>query len=315
MINKIKNELSKVVIGHHDLIDAMLVALFSGGHILIEGPPGVAKTTTVNALTKCFGFEFKRVQFTPDLLPLDIIGNEILDIKSGDFKIKHGAIFTNFLLADELNRAAPKVQSALLEAMAEKQVTIGENSFKLKEPFMVLATQNPYEQEGTYILPEAILDRFMFKVDLSYNNFDEELEIIESVANKKSQKIEQVASKKDYFKTLEQIDSIFIDKPLKEYLLKLVFATREPNSYNLPELQEYIINGASPRASIDLYKASKAFAFINGRDFVTPFDITKSSYLVLAHRLKLSYKAKIDNINQKDIIKTILEKIKVPWKE
>ena len=276
MIDRIKNEISKVVIGHNDLIDATLIAMLCSGHILIEGVPGVAKTTTVNALSKVFGLEFKRVQFTPDLLPLDIIGNEIYNPKDGTFKIKHGAIFTNLLLADEINRAAPKVQSALLEAMAERQVTIGEQSFKLKEPFIVLATANPNDQEGTYILPEALLDRFMLKVDVGYNTYEEELEIIERAANRSFGKLEQIVSINDLEQMQKELNSIHIEDKLKRYLLDLIYATREPN--------EYLKSGVSPRGSIELYKASKAVAYLNKRDFVTPSDIAKSAFLVIPHR-------------------------------
>ncbi len=304
MINRIKNEISKVVIGHNDLIDATLIAMLCSGHILIEGVPGVAKTTTVNALSKVFGLEFKRVQFTPDLLPLDIIGNEIYNPKDGTFKIKHGAIFTNLLLADEINRAAPKVQSALLEAMAERQVTIGEQSFKLKEPFIVLATANPNDQEGTYILPEALLDRFMLKVDVGYNTYEEELEIIERAANRSFGKLEQIVSINDLEQMQKELNSIHIEDKLKRYLLDLIYATREPN--------EYLNSGVSPRGSIELYKASKAVAYLNKRDFVTPSDIAKSAFLVIPHRLKLSYKAVANNITSSDIVEQILKATPIP---
>jgi len=304
MIDKIKNEISKVVIGHNELIDAILIAMLSSGHILIEGIPGVAKTTTVNAVSKVFGLDFKRVQFTPDLLPLDIIGNEIYNPKSATFSIKHGAIFTNLLLADEINRAAPKVQSALLEAMAERQVTIGEQSFKLKEPFIVLATANPNDQEGTYTLPEALLDRFMLKVNVGYNTYEEELEIIERVANKSFKQIEQIVGISDLEYMQKEVENVHMQEQLKRYLLDLIYATREPN--------KYLNSGVSPRGSIDLYKASKAFAYINKRDFVTPSDIVKSSFLVMAHRLKLNYKAATNQITSYQIIEQILKDIQTP---
>jgi MoxR-like ATPase len=304
MLDKIKNEISKVVIGHNELIDATLIALLSSGHILIEGIPGVAKTTTVNAISKVFGLDFKRVQFTPDLLPLDIIGNEIYNPQKGSFSIKHGAIFTNLLLADEINRAAPKVQSALLEAMAERQVTIGEQSFKLKEPFIVLATANPNDQEGTYTLPEALLDRFMLKVNVGYNTYEEELEIIERVANKTFGKIEQIVTLKELEDMQKEVESIHIEDELKRYLLDIIYDTREPN--------EFLNSGVSPRGSIDLYKASKAFAYINKRDFVTPSDIVKSSFLVIPHRLKLNYKASANNINSYNILEQIIKDTPTP---
>ena len=308
MVNKIKKEIKKVVIGHEELIDAILVALLSESHILIEGVPGVAKTTAVNAVSKVFGFDFKRIQFTPDLLPLDIIGNEIYNPKSGEFRVKKGAVFTNLLLADEINRAAPKVQSALLEAMAEKQVTIGEESFKLDNPFCVLATANPNEQEGTYTLPEALLDRFMLKIDVGYNSFEEELEIIDRVSNKKFEEISKVVDINIYKSMQESVDKIYIDDELKRYILKIVYATREPND----NLKEYIKSGVSPRGSIDLYRASKAFAYLNNKEFVTPAIVAKAAFLTLPHRIKLTYKAPSDNIDSKYIIEKILEDIDIP---
>ena len=312
MISKLKKEISKVVIGHEELIDAMLIALFCDGHILVEGVPGVAKTTAVNTLAKAIGFEFKRVQFTPDLLPSDIIGNEILDLKSNEYKIKHGPIFTNLLLADEINRSSPKVQSALLEAMAESQVTIGEHSFKLQEPFMVLATANPIDQEGTYELPEASLDRFLIKVDIGYNSFEEELDIMEISANKSFGKVEQVLDKESFLELKKQIESVHIDKALKEYMLNIVFATREPSKRGFEDIAKYIEFGASPRGSIALFKTSKALALLDSRDFVTPADVAKGSYLTLRHRINLSYQATIDNITSDSLIQKILSKIPAP---
>jgi len=312
MIAKLKKEISKVVIGHEELIDAMLIALFCDGHILVEGVPGVAKTTAVNTLAKAIGFEFKRVQFTPDLLPGDIIGNEILDLKSNEYKIKHGPIFTNLLLADEINRSSPKVQSALLEAMAESQVTIGEHSFRLQEPFMVLATANPIDQEGTYELPEASLDRFLIKVDVGYNSFKEELDIMEISANKSFGKVEQVLDKNSFLELKKQIESVHIDKALKEYMLNIVFATREPNKRGFEDIAKYIEFGASPRGSIALFKTSKALALLDGRDFVTPADVAKASFLTLRHRINLSYQATIDNITSDSLIQKILSKIPAP---
>ena len=290
----------------------MLIALLSDGHIFIEGMPGLAKTTAINALAKSLGFDFKRVQFTPDLLPSDITGNEILDLKSNDFKIKHGPIFTNLLLADEINRAGAKVQSALLEAMAEKQVTIGEKSFKLDYPFMVLATANPVEQEGTYELPEASLDRFMLKVKVDYNTIDEEFEIVQRVAKKGFEAINQVLNKEQFEELKAAVKNIHIDDELSYYILKIIFATRYPEQYGLDEIKEYIDFGASPRASIDLYKACKAYAFLEGKDFVTPFDISKVAYLVLRHRIILSYNGIANDIDADAIIKKILETIPAP---
>ena len=308
MINKLKNEIHKAVIGHEELIDAMLIALLCDGHILVEGVPGVAKTTAVNALAKAIGFEFKRVQFTPDLLPSDIVGNEILDLKANEYKIKHGPIFTNLLLADEINRSSPKVQSALLEAMAEGQVTIGEQSFKLQEPFMVLATANPIDQEGTYELPEASLDRFMLKAIVGYNSFDEELEIMEQASNKSFAKIEQVLDSKQFLELKKAIEAVHIEPALKEYMLKLIFETREPSE----DLTKYIEFGVSPRGSISLFKASRATAYLNGRDFVTPADVASSAYLTLRHRIKLNYQASIDGVTSDDIIAKVIAKVPAP---
>jgi len=312
MIKDIKKEIKKVIVGQDELIDGMLIALLSDGHIFIEGMPGLAKTTAINALAKSLGFDFKRVQFTPDLLPSDITGNEILDLKSNDFKIKHGPIFTNLLLADEINRAGAKVQSALLEAMAEKQVTIGEKSFKLDYPFMVLATANPVEQEGTYELPEASLDRFMLKVKVDYNTIDEEFEIVQRVAKKGFEAINQVLNKEQFEELKAAVKNIHIDDELSYYILKIIFATRYPEQYGLDEIKEYIDFGASPRASIDLYKACKAYAFLEGKDFVTPFDISKVAYLVLRHRIILSYNGIANDIDADAIIKKILETIPAP---
>ncbi len=312
MIENIKCEIKKVIVGQDELLDSMLVALLSKGHVLVEGVPGVAKTTAVKSLAQTLGLNFKRIQFTPDLLPSDITGNEILDLKNNEFTIKHGPIFTNLLLADEINRAGAKVQSALLEAMAEKQVTIGEDTFKLDEPFMVLATANPVEQEGTYELPEASLDRFMLKVNVGYNTIDEEFEVVQRVAFKGFETINKILDKQQFEKLKQDAHDIHIDDELTKYILKIVYATREPENYGLEDLKDYIEFGASPRGSIDLYKACKAYAYINGKEFVTPFDIAKVSYLVLRHRIILSYEAHADGITTDDIIKKILEKIPAP---
>ncbi len=312
MINKIKTEIQKVIVGQEELIDSMLIALISDGHILIEGVPGIAKTTSVNSMAKSMGFEFKRIQFTPDLLPSDITGNEILDLKNNEFVIKHGPIFTNLLLADEINRAGAKVQSALLEAMAEKQVTIGEDTLKLPSPFMVLATANPVEQDGTYELPEASLDRFMLKINVGYNTIDEEFEIVQRVAKKGFETIDKVIGI-DEFKILKkEVKDIHIDDELSKYILKIVFATREPENYDLDDIKQYIDFGVSPRGSIDLYKACKARAYLNGKTFVTPYDVADVSFLVLRHRIVLNYTAITNDITADDIIKKILEKIPAP---
>lgn len=312
MINLIKNEVKKVIVGQEELLDGMLMALFCDGHIFVEGMPGLAKTTAINSLAKSLGFSFKRVQFTPDLLPSDITGSEILDLKNNDFKIKHGPIFTNLLLADEINRAGAKVQSALLEAMAEKQVTIGDDTFKLPYPFMVLATANPVEQEGTYELPEASLDRFMLKIKVSYNTIEEEFEIVQRVAKKGFETINKVLSFDDFTAIKQTIKDVHIDDELSRYILEIIFATRNPENYGVPELKQYIDFGASPRASIDLYKASKAYAFLQGKDFVTPYDISKVAFLVLRHRIILNYQAIANDITADDIIQKIIEKLPKP---
>lgn len=312
MINEIKNEIRKVIVGQENLIDSMLIALLSDGHILLEGVPGVAKTTAVNSLAKSIGLKFKRVQFTPDLLPSDITGNEILNLKENEFTIKHGPIFTNLLLADEINRAGAKVQSALLEAMAEKQVTIGEDSFKLENPFMVLATSNPIDQDGTYELPEASLDRFMLKVKVNYNSFEEEFEIAQRATKTGFGEISQVIDIVKLDELKESCKKVFIDDEISKYILNIVFATREPLKYELNEIAEYISYGVSPRATIDLHKACKARAFLNGKDFVTPYDVVQVVHEVIDHRLILSYKANVDGIISKDIVNKIIQAIPAP---
>ena len=312
MINNIKQEIQKVIVGQENLIDSMLIALLSEGHILLEGVPGVAKTTAVNSLAQTLGLKFKRVQFTPDLLPSDITGNEILDLKNNEFTIKHGPIFTNLLLADEINRAGAKVQSALLEAMAEKQVTIGEDSFKLQTPFMVLATSNPIDQDGTYELPEASLDRFMLKVKVHYNSFEEEFEIAKRATNIGFETINQVLNSNDLEKLKQKCKEVFLDDEISKYILKIVFATREPLKYGLEEFSEFISYGVSPRATIDLHKASKARAFLNNKDFVTPYDVIQVVHQVLEHRMILSYKANSNGLSASDILNKIIEKIPTP---
>ncbi|CAM3893458.1 AAA family ATPase [Arcobacter cloacae] len=312
MLDKIKQEIKKVIVGQEELIDSMLIALLSEGHILLEGVPGVAKTTAVNSLAQTLGLKFKRVQFTPDLLPSDITGNEILDLKNNEFTIKHGPIFTNLLLADEINRAGAKVQSALLEAMAEKQVTIGEDSFKLESPFMVLATSNPIDQDGTYELPEASLDRFMLKVKVDYNSFDEEFEIAKRATNKGFETINQVLNLEDLENLKQKCKDVFLDDEISKYILKIIFATREPKNYGLEEFNEIISYGVSPRATIDLHKACKARAFLNNKDYVTPYDVIEVVHQVLEHRMILNYKADSKGITTKDIINKIIEVIKAP---
>jgi MoxR-like ATPase len=311
-VESIKNEVKKIIVGQEHLIDSLLIGLIANGHILVEGVPGLAKTTAINALARALGLDFKRVQFTPDLLPSDITGTEVYNPKEASFYIKKGPIFTNLLLADEINRAPAKVQAALLEVMQEKQVTIGDKTFKLDLPFLVMATQNPVEQEGAYKLPEAQLDRFMLKVEVGYNSFDEEFEIVNRVAKNGFESVNQVASKDDLKALQDEYKKIHVDSEIQKYMLEIVFATRNPKEYGLEELQEYIEFGASPRASIDLYKASSAHALIEGKDYVTPLNIAQVAYDVLRHRLILSYKAQAKGIDANYIIQKILETIKAP---
>ena len=312
LIQNIKNEMKKVIVGQEELIDSLLIGLIANGHILVEGVPGLAKTTAINALAQALGIEFKRIQFTPDLLPSDITGTEIYNPKSGEFSIKKGPAFTNLLLADEINRAPAKVQAALLEVMQERQITISDTTFKSPSPFLVMATENPVEQEGAYRLPEAQLDRFMMKVLVGYNTFDEEIEIVNRVAIKGFEQIQVVASVDDIINMKEALKQIHVDSAVKNYMTKLIFATRNPKDYDLDEIAEYIEFGASPRASIDLYKASIATALIRGKDYVTPLDISYVLKGVLRHRLILNFKARANGITTDYIIEKILQKIKTP---
>ncbi|MDC9715442.1 MAG: MoxR family ATPase [Gammaproteobacteria bacterium] len=312
MIKTLKTEIQKVIIGQESLIDHLLIGLITGGHILVESVPGLAKTTAINTLSKALGIRFKRIQFTPDLLPSDLTGAQIYNPKTGEFTVKQGPIFTNLLLADEINRAPAKVQAALLEVMAERQVTIADESFKLEQPFLVMATQNPVEQEGTYQLPEAQLDRFMLKTVLDYNTLDEELEVIKRVAIDGFEEVKQVAEMADIVKIRQQFAKIYMDDAVQNYLLKIIFATRYPQDYGLDSIKHYIEFGASPRASIDLYKASCARALIRGNDFVTPLDIASVVTEVLQHRIVLSYQAQAENMSVQAIIKQILEATQVP---
>ena len=311
-ISRIRREVHKVVVGQEKMVESLLVGLICQGHILLEGVPGLAKTTTINALAKSLGLDFKRVQFTPDLLPTDIIGTEIYDPTVNSFKIKKGPIFTNLLLADEINRAPAKVQSALLEVMQERQVTIGERTFKIDLPFLVMATQNPVEQEGAYELPEAQLDRFLMKVIVGYNTRAEELEIARRVSNKSFLPIEQVATIEDLEAVRAEAMDVHLDSEIEKYIIELIFATREPAKYGLRELEEYIEFGASPRASIDMYKASRAVAYIKGQDFVSPIEIAYIAKEILRHRIILSYEAQAEGITQDMIIEKVLAAVPIP---
>jgi len=311
-IQKIKNEVAKVVVGQEKMIDSLLIALLCEGHILIEGVPGLAKTTTVNALAQALGLNFKRAQFTPDLLPSDILGAEIYDPQNNQFKIKKGPIFTNLLLADEINRAPAKVQSALLEVMQEKQVTLGDTSFKIDAPFFVMATQNPVEQEGVYQLPEAQLDRFMLKLIVDYNNKTEELEIARRISSGKFDSITKVIEKEEIDAIKEVVKNIHIDTEVEEYMIELVNATRNPREYGLDDIAEFIQFGASPRVSIDMFKAVKAMAFMRGKDFVTPVDVAYIIKELMRHRLVLTYEAEAEGVKTDDIIQKVLETVAIP---
>ena len=312
IVENIKKEIAKVMVGQEKMIEGLLIGLLTRGHILLEGVPGLAKTTAVNALASSLGLDFKRVQFTPDLLPSDIIGTEIYDPSSNSFKIKQGPVFTNLLLADEINRAPAKVQSALLEVMQERQVTIGDHTFKIDLPFLVMATQNPVEQEGAYELPEAQLDRFLMKIVVGYNTRAEELEIARRVANNSFKEIEQVASIVDLEYIRHEAMSVHIDSEVEAYIVELIFATREPEKYLLEELVPYIEYGASPRASIDMYKASRAVAFIKGRDYVSPIEVAYIAKDVLRHRIILSYEAQAEGITQDMIVEKVLSIVPIP---
>jgi MoxR-like ATPase len=308
----IKQEVQKVIVGHEELIEALLIGLISDGHILVEGVPGLAKTTAINALAQGLGLDFKRIQFTPDLLPSDITGTEIYDQKNAEFKIRKGPAFTNLLLADEINRAPAKVQAALLEVMQERQITIGEETYKLDDPFLVLATQNPVEQEGAYKLPEAQLDRFMLNVIVDYNSIDEEFEIVKRVANDAFSVINQVVSREQLVQLKEAAKEVNVDDAVLKYILNIVFATRNPEQFGIPEIGNYIEYGASPRASINIYKAVKAVAVLRGKDFVTPVDVAEVVGNVLRHRIILNYKAEANGITAGYIVKTIMQHIKLP---
>ncbi len=311
LISSIRREISKQLVGQEKLIDSLLTGLLTGGHVLIEGVPGLAKTRAVKALASAVQAQFKRIQFTPDLLPADLTGTEIYRPKTGDFVIRKGPLFNNIILADEINRAPSKVQSALLEAMEEKQVTIGDETFALPSPFLVLATQNPIEQEGTYPLPEAQVDRFMLKVLVDYPAKAEELEILKKISFSKPEPINPVINCDELFAMSALMDQIYVDEKLKEYIVNLVFATREPKKFGM-NVADYIQYGASPRASIFLAKAARVYAFLSGRGYVTPQDIKHVGLDVLRHRIILSFEAEAEDISSDDIIQTLFDSVEVP---
>ncbi|NRB45057.1 MAG: MoxR family ATPase [Verrucomicrobiales bacterium] len=311
-INPLREEMARVLIGQHSLVDSLIIALLTKGHLLIEGVPGLAKTLTINALAGCLNVGFKRIQFTPDLLPADVIGTLIYSPQNGTFSPRLGPVFTNLLLADEINRAPAKVQSALLEAMQERQVTIGDTSYELPDPFIVMATQNPLDQEGTYQLPEAQLDRFLLKVTIDYPNPEEERSILELMSNSNvNLSTNQILSKEQIAESRKVTDSIYVDESIKDYIVSLVISTREPEKIDV-NLLPYIRCGASPRATINLTLASKANAFIQGRGYVTPTDVKKVAPEILRHRVLLTYEAEAEQITTDQLVSQILEGVPVP---
>jgi len=312
VVQTITAEVSKAIVGQQYLVNRLLIGLLANGHILIEGVPGLAKTYAVRTLSSAIRTRFQRIQFTPDLLPSDIIGTMIYNQKTGEFVTSKGPIFSNLVLADEINRTPPKVQSALLEAMQERQVTIGEQSYRLDDPFLVLATQNPIEQEGTYPLPEAQLDRFLLKIRITYPTREEEREIVDRIAITGEPQISPVVEPADIVRARELCRSVYIDPKLKDYILDIVFATREPEKYNLPELKPLIRFGASPRASINLTTTVRAMAFLRRRGFAIPEDVKELAADVLRHRVILSYEAEAEEMTTDDVIQRILASIEVP---
>ena len=305
-------EINKVIVGQKHMIERLLIGLLGQGHILLEGVPGLAKTLAINTLSQAVSGAFSRIQFTPDLLPADVIGTLIYNMKANDFTIKKGPIFANFVLADEINRAPAKVQSALLEAMQEKQVTIGDETFSLDKPFLVMATQNPVEQEGTYPLPEAQVDRFMLKTVIDYPKLEDEQQIVRSNLKGAFEKIKPVISIKDILKAQKSVREVYMDEKIEKYILDIIFATRYPERYNLDDLKPLISFGASPRGSINLAKAAKCFAFIKRRGYVIPEDVRAVVLDVLRHRVGLTYEAEAENITSEDIINKIVNVIEVP---
>ncbi len=306
------HQVGRVIIGQRDLIDRLILGLLTGGHILIEGVPGLAKTLAVRTLAQGLHLSFQRIQFTPDLLPADVIGTQIYNPRTGEFTIKKGPVFAHFVLADEINRAPAKVQSALLEAMQEKQVTIGEHTYPLEQPFLVLATQNPIEQEGTYPLPEAQVDRFMMKLQLTYPSKEEELAILERMAQiEPNVAVEPVLAAADVFGLRRAIDDVYLDDKIKRYIVDLVHATRRPRDYGL-DLEAYIQYGASPRATIFLTRGARGQAFLEGRGYVTPQDVKAVGQDVLRHRLTVTYEAEAEDISAETLLQRIFDKVKVP---
>ena len=305
-------EMNKVIVGQKHMIERLLIGLLGRGHILLEGVPGLAKTLAINTLSQAVKGSFSRIQFTPDLLPADVVGTMIYNIKENDFLIKKGPIFANFVLADEINRAPAKVQSALLEAMQEKQVTIGDTTFKLQAPFLVMATQNPVEQEGTYPLPEAQVDRFMLKTVIDYPKLEEEQLIVRNNLSSSLAKVKSVVTSKQIISAQETVREVYMDEKIENYILNLIFATRYPENYNLAKIKPLISFGASPRGSINLATAAKCHAFLRHRGYVIPEDVRAVIYDVLRHRIGLTYEAEAENITTEDLITQIINEVEVP---
>jgi len=311
-IKEVYSEVAKVVVGQEYMVNRLLVGLFTNGHILLEGVPGLAKTLTISTVARVLHLDFARIQFTPDLLPSDLVGTMIYNQKEGKFEVKKGPIFANIILADEINRSPAKVQSALLEAMQEKQVTIGETTFVLDKPFLVMATQNPVENEGTYQLPEAQIDRFMMKVFVNYPTKEHELEIMRRISNMGlSYEVNPILTKEDIFAIRGEVNKVKISESLEKYIIELVTATRQPKEYKLDNEAQYIQFGASPRASINMNLAAKAVAFMDGRDYVLPEDIKEIALDVMNHRIILNYEAEADNVKTADIVKALLNKVPI----
>ena len=311
-ITSIKRGMEGVIVGQKHLVDSLLIGLLSDGHILLEGVPGLAKTLAIKTLAQLVNTEFSRIQFTPDLLPADVIGTLIYSQKTESFQVKKGPVFSNFILADEINRAPAKVQSALLEAMQEHQVTIGSTTFDLPSPYLVMATQNPIEQEGTYQLPEAQVDRFMLKVIIDYPTIEEEKQIIRENLNGLKADIKPVVEASEILNARKIVNQVYLDEKIEQYIADIVFATRYPERYGLENIKPLITFGGSPRASINLAKAARAYAFINHRGYVVPEDVRSVAYDVLRHRIGLSYEAEADNVTGEEIISKILNKVEVP---
>mgnify|MGYP001363215476 FL=1 len=311
-IDILSMEMNKVIVGQKHMIERLLIGLLGGGHILLEGVPGLAKTLAINTLAKAVHGDFSRIQFTPDLLPADVVGTMIYNMKDNDFTIKKGPIFANFVLADEINRAPAKVQSALLEAMQEKQVTIGDTTFILDKPFLVMATQNPIEQEGTYPLPEAQVDRFMLKTVIKYPTLAEEQLIVRQNLKGSYEQVNQVVTLEQILRAQESVREVYMDEKIEKYILDIIFATRTPENYNLPDLNPLISFGSSPRGSINLAIASKCYAFIKRRGYVIPEDVRAVVHDVLRHRIGITYEAEAENITSEDIINKIVNEIEVP---